>query len=216
MQVNNVNGAYYKGSPVELIDVDHHHLNVPSPASSLEKQTPLSFDAVYDLPVSRAMTRFVSGLGIVFDQLESSCHSPEPSFPVPPSSCASSPRPESSYPSSSPSNPDLTMVDALEDEPRLCSADLDILASPFELATPLSSANAPVLIVQRRPFDVTATVTVYEQTAGQVDATVLQDVISPIVALPTPRFPTTHHPMITPKSKLPTSSHLIWPRLTED
>ena len=31
--------------------------------------------------------------------------------------------------------------------------------------------------------------------AGQ--QTVLQDIISPIVALPTPRFPTMHHPMIT-------------------
>jgi hypothetical protein len=258
------------------MDVDHHHLSVPSPASSLEKQTPLSFDAVYNLAVSRVMTRSVSGLGIVFDQLESSCPSPEPSYPVPRSSFLdlepSSPELESSPLSPPPSNPDLTMVDALRGEPRLCSADLDNLASPFELATPMLSANAPVLVVQP------ATVTVHEQTAEQVDApqhqilkkplkcgsykallsnrslqlsdflnalyacpppvatspavepshesfvpeqlsvsspstqicisactlvrprlapTVLQDVISPIVALPTRRIATMHHPMIT-------------------
>jgi hypothetical protein len=257
------------------MNVDHHHLSVPSPVSSLEKQTLLSFDAVYNFAVSRVMTKSVSGLGIVFDQLESSCPSPEPSYPVPQSSFLdldpSSPEPESSHPSPSPSNHDLTMVDTLEDEPRLYSADLDILASPFELATPMLSANAPVLVVQPRSFDVT----VREQTADQVDApqhqilkkpfkcgsykallsnrslqlsgflnalyacratspatepshesfvpeqlsvsspstqicvsaftlvrprlapTVLQDVISPIVALPTRRIATVHHPMIT-------------------
>ena len=282
IQVNNDNGVHYNGSPVELMDVDHHHLSVPSSAPTLEKQTPLSFDAVYDLAVSRVMTRSVSGLGIVIDQLESSCPSPEPSYPLPQSSFLdlepSSPKPEPSHPSPSPSNPDLTMVNALEDEPRLCSADLDILASPFELATPMLSANAPALVVQPQSSDVTATVTVHEQMAEQVDTpqdqvlkkplkcgsyksllsngpmplseflnalyarsrpvatspsaepshesfvpeqlslsspstricvtastlvrpllapTVLQDVISPIDALSTPRLATMHHPMIT-------------------
>ncbi|EDR08423.1 uncharacterized protein LACBIDRAFT_326859 [Laccaria bicolor S238N-H82] len=148
IQINNDTGAYHKGSPVELMDVDHHHLSVPSSSStsSLKEQTPLSFDAVYDLAMSRVMTRSVSGLGIVFDQLESSCLSPEASYPVPLSSFLDLEPSSPELGSSSPSNPDLTMVDA---------ADLDLLVSPFDLATPMLSANAPVHVNQPRSFDVT-------------------------------------------------------------